>query len=174
MGGDVAASIWHGVDIRLQAVEPGDWEWFHAWNLGDEETRALDRVPFPQLREAGKRWAEAESTRGPEGVAFRFVIEDREGAVVGSIATHSCDRRAGAFGYGVSVAAPFRRRDPAAEAIFLELRCFFTELGYQTAHVHVHAFNVASAALHGRLGFRLEGRLHRMVLGHWRHHDVLA
>ncbi len=173
-GGDVETSIWQGIGIRLRAVEPGDWEWFHAWNLDDEDTRALDRVPFPQSREAGKRWAEEESTRGIEGDAFRFVIEDRGGAVVGSIATHSCDRRAGAFGYGVFVAAPFRRRGHAGETISLVLRYYFEELGYQKAHVHVHASNAASAALHERLGFRSEGRLRRMVFTQGRHHDVLV
>ena len=174
MGEASGPSIWQGATVRLRAVEPADWEAFHGFNLDDADTRGLYHVPFPQSTAAARRWTEIEAARGPDGDAFRFVIEDRGGALVGSIATHSCDRRAGTFGYGIHIAAPARRRGHATQAVAIVLRYYFEELGYQKAHVHVHAFNAASVALHEGLGFRLEGRLRRMVFSQGRHHDVLA
>jgi len=171
---DQSRSIWQGARVRLRAVEPADWEAFHAWNQDDETARALYRIPFPRSREAMRRWADDEARRDPDGDAYRWVIEDRDGGAVGGIASHSCDRRAGTFGYGISIASPFRRRGYAAEAILLVLRYYFEELGYQKVHVHVYAFNAGSIALHERLGFRLEGRLRRMVFTRGAHHDVLA
>lgn len=40
------------------------------------------------------------------------------------------------------------------EAIFLVLRFFFHELGYQKVNVQVYAFNEGLLALHRRLGFK--------------------
>lgn len=121
-----------------------------------------------------RQWNAAEALRRPPGDLFCWLIEDRAGSVVGSIATHGPDRRAGTFGYGISVAPTERRRRFAVDAIRLVLRYSFQELGYQKAHVHVYTFNVASAALHERLGFQQEERLRQMVFTHGRHHDVLV
>src|SRR6266508_3886036 len=96
-------TFWHTDHVRLRPIEPGDWEIFYRWNQDDEMTRALDRVWFPQSREAVRRWAEEASLRRPENDAFHWLIENREGAVVGSIATHTCDRRNGTFAYGLNV-----------------------------------------------------------------------
>ncbi len=174
MGDDGEGSIWQGADVRLRAVEPGDWEVFHAWDFDDEGTRASDRLGFPRAADETRKWAEAAAARGAEGDAFRWVIEDRAVAAVGTINTHSVDRRAGTFSYGVYISPAARHRGLAAEAIELVLRFYFEELRYQKADVHVYAFNEASAALHERLGFQLEGRLRRMLFTGGRHHDVLA
>lgn len=168
------SSIWMGDGVRLRAVEPEDWQAFHAWDLDDASSRDAYEVPFPQSAAASRKWAEEQATADPGNDRFRWVIEDQEGEAVGTINTHTCDRRHGTFSYGIFVAAPYRGQGHAEAAIRLVLRYFFQELGYQKVNAHVYAFNHASAALHERLGFALEGRLRRNLFTEGRHHDVLA
>lgn len=168
-------SVWRGPTIRLRAIEPEDWETYDAWNQDDGQARGLDSVPFPQSRAATRRWADEESQRRPEHDHFRFVVENRAAVAVavGDLTTHDCDRRAGAFSYGLNILPAHRRRGYASEAILLVLRYFFRELRYQKATVGVFAFNTPSIHLHERLGFQRDGRLRRMTYGRGRFDDLL-
>jgi RimJ/RimL family protein N-acetyltransferase len=166
-------SIWQTDRVKLRAIEPGDWETFWAWNHDDEMTRNLDWVWFPQSREAVRIWAEEASRKRPENDEFHWVIESRDGAVVGSIATHDCNRRCGTFGYGINVLSTHRRNGYASDAIRVVLRYAFEELGYQKVTVEVLAFNEASISLHQRLGFQSEGRLRRMIFTGGQYFDLL-
>ncbi len=170
-------SIWRGERIRLRAVEPDDWETYHAWNFDDEMMRNLWYPPLPQSREAGRRWAEAAAVAPPDGNNFRFAIAPlatgATGAVVGDLTTQRCDRRAGTFTYSIAITAAERGRGHASEAIRLALRYYFEELRYQKVWVGVHSFNDASVRLHERLGFQHEGRQRRMVYTGGQHHDLL-
>lgn len=181
MGDDAvgaASSIWRGHRVRLRPVEPEDWRWFAAWGRDDEVSRAAESVPFPESGEAVKRWAERVATREWSDDRFRWLIVDLEGEgegePVGTINTHSCDRRVGAFSYGVALSAGGQGRGYAAEAVRLVLRYYFEELGYQKVNVHVYEFNDASRRLHERLGFVREGRLRRQAFAGGRHWDVLV
>lgn len=168
-------SIWRGRQVQLRPVEPDDWTWFADWGRDDLVSRAAASVPFPESREAVRRWTERQATREPSNDRFRWVVVplDDDDAPVGTINTHSCDRRVGSFSYGVALAPGSEGRGYASEAIRLVLRYFFRELGYQRAEVHVYAFNDASRALHERLGFVQEGRLRRSAFTAGRHWDVL-
>ena len=160
---DTDASIWQGKRVRLRAIEPSDWEVYFAWNQDDDQARAVSGIPFPQSKEAVRQWAQQEATRKPEGDAFRFVIENETGEVVGDLTTHHCEPRAGAFSYGITIRREHRRNGYAAGAIALVLRYYFRELRYQKATVSVYSFNEASARLHESLGFQMEGRIRRTV-----------
>lgn len=169
-------SIWRGHRVRLRPVEPEDWRWFAAWGKDDLVSRAADAIPFPESREAVRRWTERQATREPRNDRFRWVIAPlgEEAEPVGTINTHSCDRRVGSFSYGVALAPGDEGHGYASEAIRLVLRYFFEELGYQKAEVHAYEFNAASRRLHERLGFVQEGRLRRMAFAGGRHWDVFA
>jgi RimJ/RimL family protein N-acetyltransferase len=167
------SSVFRGQRVRLRAIEPADWAASFAWNQDDEQARSLYNIPFPQSAEAVRQWAQQESTRQPEDDAFRFVIENERGEVVGNLATHDCDRRVGAFSYGVSIRQDQRRAGYAAEAIELVLRYYFQELRYQKVTVRVYSFNDASSRLHEKLGFQLEGRLRRTVFTSGEYFDEL-
>jgi RimJ/RimL family protein N-acetyltransferase len=156
-------NFWQGLHIRLRAVEPSDAETFFTWNQDSEMMRNLNWLLPPTSLESVKRWAEEESRRKPTNDDFFWVIEDGEGQIVGSISAHHCDRRAGAFKYGIAIRQEHQRKGYASEAILLVLRYFFEELRYQKVTVNIHADNVASLRLHERLGFQLEGRLRRTV-----------
>jgi RimJ/RimL family protein N-acetyltransferase len=166
-------SLWQGERVRLRAIEPEDWATYHAWNEDDEQARSLYAIPFPQSAEAARQWAAQEATRKPVGDAFRFVIENDQGEVVGDLTTHNCDARVGTFSYGISIRHDQRRQGYAAEAIALVLRYYFRELRYQKVTINVYSFNEPSIRLHERLGFQLEGRIRRTVFTDGQHHDEL-
>jgi RimJ/RimL family protein N-acetyltransferase len=108
-----------------------------------------------------------------DGDAFRFVIVDSSGDVIGDLTTHHCDPRTGAFSYGITIRREQRRKGYATEAIALVLRYYFQELRYQKVTVHVFSFNEASARLHERLGFQLEGRIRRTIFTRGAYFDEL-
>jgi RimJ/RimL family protein N-acetyltransferase len=171
---DTSASIWQGERVRLRAIEPSDWDAYFRWNQDDEQARGVSSIPFPQSAEAVRQWAQQEATRKPEEDAFRFVIENETGEVVGDLTTHHCDARVGSFSYGITIRREHRRNGYAAEAITLVLRYYFRELRYQKATVSVYSFNEASARLHESLDFQLEGRIHRTVFTDGQHCDELV
>jgi RimJ/RimL family protein N-acetyltransferase len=165
-------SLWQGKLIRLRAIEPADWETYFAWNFDDGQTRPLYFIPFPQSREAVRRWTEQESSRpiGDDNVRFTMArLEDD--AVVGDISVHDADPRVGTFAYGINVRRDEQRKGYATEAILLLLRYYFQERRYQKVTIKVYSFNEASMRLHEGLGFQLEGRLRRMVYTEGHLHD---
>ena len=168
--------IWQNSIVRLRAVEPGDWPIFRQWDLDSEGARHTYLVPFPQSDESARRWAEREATRNPEGDTFRWVVETPGAEVVGTINTHSCERRNGIFSYGLFIGEKHRRNGYAAGAIKLVHRYYFRELRYQKATVHVFSFNEPSIMLHESLGFKHEGRIRSMVYtdGHFFDEIVLG
>jgi RimJ/RimL family protein N-acetyltransferase len=169
----MANDIWEGRRIRLRAVEPADADAHWHWNQDGETSRRLDRIYFPQSREATRRWAERAATEQP-GDAFHFEIETRAGELVGSLGTHDCDPRNGTFALGVAVREEHRRRGYASDAIRLVLRYYFEELRYQKVTVHVYGFNEASIHLFEQLGFQHEGRLRRMIFTEGRFFDLVV
>lgn len=167
-------SHWQGARVRLRAVEPYDWETYHGWNFDDAMTRNTWYIPFPQSREAGRRWTEEAAVAKPAGDNVRFAIEAlATGDLVGDLTMHGCDPRVGAFSFGVTIDARERRRGYAADAIRIALNHYFTELRYQKAYVGVYSFNDASLALFAALGFVQEGRQRRMVYTRGQHFDII-
>lgn len=166
-------SIWQGERVRLRAVEPSDWEVFFRWNQDDDQARRLYFIPFPLSAEATRRQAEENAIKRPESDSYNLVIENSEGAVVGGIGTHDCDRRTGTFSYGLNVLPDYRRNGYASEAVRILARYFFRELRYQKLTVGVYDFNEPSIRLHERLGFQREGRLRRVGFSDGRHFDMV-
>ncbi len=166
--------VWQGQRVKLRAVEPTDWETFFDSDQDSQAARESYHIPFPRSREATKRWAEEIAMEKSEGDAFRWVIADLTGTVVGTINTHSCDRRHGRFGYGLAVRGEYQRKGYASEAIRLVLRYFFEELRYHKATVQVYAVNEASIRLHQKLGFQEEGRSRDMIYTQGRYVDELT
>ncbi len=166
-------NLWQGKLVRLRAVEPDDWQAFFEWNADTDVARATYLVPFPNSREAQKKWAAEQAALEPKDHAFRWVIENFAGEFVGTLNTHTCDPRQGTFRYGVAIRREHWRRGYASEAIRLVLAYFFRELRYQKVNVEIYAFNAASLKLHQKLGFQEEGRLRRMIYTDGVYHEVI-
>ncbi len=167
-------SMWQGKRVRLRAIEPSDWQVYFTWNQDHGQARRVAGLPVPQSAEAVRQWAQQESIRKPDGDAFRFVIEDDSGEVVGDLSTHHCDPRVGSFSYGITIGREHRRMGYAAEAIALVLRYYFQELRYQKVTVSIYSFNEASICLHEKLGFLAEGRIRRTAFTKGEHFDELV
>ncbi len=165
-------NIWQGKKVRLRGVEPEDWEHLYSWSADSELDQLTDSIPFPPGKEYfKKRMANLAAKSSRESDEYLLVIENLEGEVVGTINSHSCQRRHGTFSYGLGIRRKHWRKGYATEAIWLLLRYFFLELGYQKVNSGVFSFNEGSLALHRSLGFKEEGRLRRMIYTEGVYHD---
>lgn len=170
---DTSASIWQGKRVRLRSHEPSDWEHYWIWEQDSESERKDGNLSFPQSQEWMKHWTQEKAVRRPEGNNWPFLIENNEGKVVGRIASHDRNPRAGHFGYGLVISKEHRRKGYASEAVLLLLRYFFQELRYQKVTIEVVSFNQDSISLHEHLGFQLEGRIRRADFTKGQYVDVL-
>lgn len=167
-------NVWQGKLVRLRGVEPEDWEVLYRWSLDTELDQLSSGMVFPPSKEYYKKWTAELAARDPsDSPVYRWMIENDTGEVVGTINTHSCNPRNGTFGYGLGINRPHWRMGYATEAIWLVLRFFFHELGYQKVNASVYAFNEASLALHRNLDFKEEGCLRRMIYTEGKYHDEI-
>lgn len=169
----MSRNFWRGEKVQLCAVEADDLEALLSPEEDTEVDRYEDFIRFPSTKEQGREFFEEVAKRDGKNDTFFWLIKDLEGRHVGSIGTFDCDRRVGAFKYGLRILQPFWRRGYAREAITTVLRYYFYELRYQKVTAIVYAFNERSQRLHENLGFTLEGRLRRMVYTNGRHYDEL-
>ncbi len=173
------AKYWDGRRIRLRGIEPGDEAAHFRVNQEDDISRFQWVMYPPVSRAATRKWSEEAAVARLEGFPlsnheFTAQMETlADGVLVGSIATHHADPRAGVFSYGLHVEEEFRGHGYASEAICLILRYYFQELRYQKCNVEVMAINVPSQKLHEALGFQLEGRRRRVVYTHGEHSDMI-
>lgn len=125
------ARYWEGELVRLRGIEPGDETAHYLVDQEDDVSRLQWVMNPPTSLAATRRWVERSATELPDGDAFTAQITTfADGVLVGSIATHHCDRRTGVFSYGVHVMAEHQGNGYAREAILLVLRYFFQELRY--------------------------------------------
>lgn len=166
-------NIFQGKLVRLQAGEPSEIEIFRNWSREDtDSSRVLYEIPFPEPRFNGVLPIGNEAGTHV-GDNFPFTIESLKGEMAGAIHIHHCNMRCGTFMYGISILPEQQRKGYAHEAIWLALRYYFDERRYQKCNAEVYSFNEASARLHERLGFMLEGRLRQTVYTGGEFHDSL-
>jgi RimJ/RimL family protein N-acetyltransferase len=166
--------IWQGEKVRLRAVEPEDWETLFAWNEDTESARLSYFIPFTPSKEQMRKRAAEMAAAQPKDDAYRWMIENLEGEVVGTLNTHSTDRRNGVFEHGIAITREHWGKGYAAEALRLVLSYYFHELGYQKVNAHIYAYNHNSLRLHEKFGFQPEGRLRRMVFSQGAYHDEVV
>lgn len=166
-------NFWQSNQIRLRAIEPTDAETFHHWNEDSDRARFLDFLWPPASLAATIAWTAEASKKRLENDAYHWLIETLDPIAVGSIASHDCDPHSGVFSYGIDIAPEFRRKGYASQAISLVLRYYFDQLRYQKCTVQVHSDNLASLALHEKLGFQREGVLRRMAYQNGQYLDAI-
>ena len=168
-------NFWRGEKIRLRAIEEKDFDEIVAST--EEPDTELDRyedmIHFPISKERDR--ANLESLAKKEGTDdyFFWVIEDLQGNTVGFINTFDYEQKSGTFKYALIIKRPYWGQGSAREAIQIVLRYYFRELRYQKVTVMIYSFNERSIRLHDKLGFKLEGRLRRMVYTNGNFYDEL-
>lgn len=165
------SSHWQGKKLRLRAMLPSDGPLFESFD--DDISRQVDAVHFPQSQQRFQSWFDNELTRERDDNSFRWIAENLEGELVGTIDTFDCNRRFGTFKYGLALAPQHQAKGYAREMIFLVLRYYFHELRYQKVTPHVYSFNESSIKLHEGLGFKREGQLRNMVFSHGNFYDEI-
>ncbi len=165
-------NYWVGEKTRLRAIEPNDAQTILAWHEDSEVSRHMDFLNPPQSLESIKKYIDGETKNKLDGDRYFWIIENREGQIVGHIDTR-CNTRHGNFEYGVSVSADYKRSGYASEAILKILDYYFNHLRYHKATPSVHSDNEPSQRLHEELGFRLEGTIRDMVFTNGGYVDVL-
>ncbi|MBN2089379.1 GNAT family N-acetyltransferase [candidate division KSB1 bacterium] len=166
-------NIWAGKLVRLRPVEPEDWVFFAEIETDSELSRLVEKIDFPFSIEAIKKWVLDTSLKKPHNDEYRWMIENADKEVVGTIMTHTCEPRMGTFQYGVSILRKFWSRGYAGDAIKIVLNFFFHELRYHKVNAQVYTFNEGSIKLHQKLGFQEEGRMRRMIYTNGSYHDEL-
>ncbi len=126
----MSPNFWRGEKVRLRAVEEHDLEALAVQEPDTDVERFEDSIYFPISKQQNREnWERLGRKRNDD--TFFWVIENAGGERVGNIGTFDCDRRVGAFKYGVVILRPFWRRGYAYEAISTVLRYYFHELRYQ-------------------------------------------
>jgi RimJ/RimL family protein N-acetyltransferase len=169
----MSRNFWRGEGVQLCAVQEADLEALLTPEEDTEIDRYEDFIRFPSTREQRRAFFEAMAKRDGKDDTFFWLIKDLEGRHVGNIGTFDCDRRVGAFKYGLRILHPYWGRGYAREAIGLVLRYYFHELRYQKVTVIVYSFNERSRRLHEGLGFAPQSRLRRTVYTGGAHHNEL-
>ncbi|TDF99188.1 GNAT family N-acetyltransferase [Paenibacillus piri] len=156
----MAYHYWQGKYVVLRAMKASDQSLFESFD--DEIARNVDAIYWPQSERRRSDWLEGE-LKPRQDDTFRWIAENRQGEVVGTIDTFACSRRNGTFKYGIALAPEHRNKGYATEMIAMVIRYYFYEMNYQKVTPHVYSFNQASIKLHEKMGFRKEGQLRNMV-----------
>ena len=168
-------NFWRGEKIRLRAIEQKDLDDIVAST--EEPETELDRyedvINFPVSKEGDRDNLEALAKKDRTDGSFFWIVEDMQGNKVGYINTFDCEQRSGTFKYALVIKRPYWSRGYAREAIQMILRYYFREMRYQKVTVLIYSFNERSIRLHEKLGFKLEGRLRRMVYTNGNFYDEL-
>lgn len=161
-----------GTKVRLRAIEPEDWEPLHALSGDSDAVRLSSFVRLPESRDSARSWAQ-EASKPANADAVTLGIESLAGVLVGTIDVGRADLRNRVFEYGIGLGREHWRNGYGSEALYLLLRFYFAELGYQKAESSVFAFNEASLRFHDVLGFVREGIRRRCVFAHGEYYDKI-
>jgi RimJ/RimL family protein N-acetyltransferase len=168
-------NFWRGEKIRLRAIEQKDLDEVIAST--EEPDTELDRyedvINFPISKEKDRANLESLAKKESTDDCFFWILEDMQGNKVGFINTFDCEHRSGTFKYALIIKRPYWGQGYAREAIKIVLRYYFRELRDQKVTVMIYSFNERSIRLHDKLGFKLEGRLRRMVYTNGHFYDEL-
>jgi RimJ/RimL family protein N-acetyltransferase len=173
-GLDYSRYFWQGEQVRLRPLRLEDAEAAFIARLDSPSRQALQLgVELPASVEAIRSSLEKRvDCQDADGVII-FTVETHAGENVGGISLHSRDLKNGVFGFGVVIDRPHRRKGYAEDAVKILLRYGFRERRYQKCNSACVHTNVASIALHKKMGFTEEGRSRRRWFYDGQFHDEL-
>jgi len=149
---------WQNDLVRLRAMQPEDWEERYV-NRFDSKSRKLlqAQIELPPTIKEEKENTEKLSNFNTETGRTMFVIETLDGATVGSINIKGINERNGTFSIGIQINMEWRGKGYATAAMQILLRYAFFERRLNKYNGFCLEGNVASIALHKKLGCIQEG-----------------
>lgn len=164
--------FWKNSRIALRLATEADWE-AHFASYFDSEARFLLNseleLPADAMRDKDK-WAEFVSPAATHG-RIVFIIEDNDGNAAGCFNLNSIDERNGTFSVGIQIHPGHRGQGYGYEAMRMIGRYAFLERRLHKWNSAYLEGNTASAALHRKLGFVVEGRRREVVYHRGRYWD---
>ena len=164
-----ARNVLQGRYIRLEPLDParhGDDLYEASAAPGAEERFRYLFEPPPASRDAFEMWlTKAESTEDP---LFFAAVDEATGRAGGRMAFMRIDQGHGVIETGSILFGPrLARTRGATEAVYLQARYAFEDLGYRRFEWKCDARNAPSRRAAERLGFTFEGifRQHMVVKG---------
>jgi RimJ/RimL family protein N-acetyltransferase len=145
----------HGDDLHAASIAPG----------AEERFRWLFETP-PESRAAFQPWLER--VAASEDPLYFAVVDRATGRAVGRLTFMRVDTAHGVIETGSILFGPDLARTPGAtEAIYLQARHAFDDLGYRRFEWKCNALNAPSRRAADRFGFAFEGifRQHMVVKG---------
>jgi ribosomal-protein-alanine N-acetyltransferase len=160
--------------FHLSSVRPGDksalLEHFRAKEIYDTTLN----IPYPYSEADADRWLgrriEAAESQGTE---VTFAIRQDDGKLIGAVGADSFKPGASHRAeIGYWLARPFWGQGIMTDAVRAYVRYAFDELEVVRLTAHVFEFNVGSARVLEKNGFKLEGRLRKHFRKGERLHDA--
>lgn len=155
-----------GKKVLLRETRDTDIASIIPW-LGTNASYSLDVLP-------GMKDDIIQVIQRAHGDQHAFVIENTSHILIGYIFTYFCDRKNGSFSYYIFINSSYRCQGFAKESIEILLRFYFQELRFQKVTISIFAFNKSAATLHDTIGFKMEGRIRRMLYSHGQFFDLLT
>ena len=173
---DYSQYYWKNEKITLRLATEADWE-YHYPNHFNSHARFLLNSELelpPDIERDKTEWAEFVSPAAKHG-RIVFVIENDKGNVVGSLNLNSIDERNGTFSVGVQIDIGERGKGYGVEATRMIGRYAFLERRLHKWNSAYVESNEASAVLHKRLGFIIEGKRREVTYHDGRYwNDILC
>lgn len=168
--------FWQDEEIRLRAIQEGDWEG-HYYNRYDTPGRRLVdcEVELPPTIAEAKNFADTflDFSNGSGHGRIMFTIENLNGENVGGLNINSIDERNGTFGIGIQVDRDQRGKGYGTRAMRILLRYAFLERRLNKFDVGVLEGNIASATMMKKLGCIQEGERRQAIYMNGRYYNML-
>lgn len=157
-----------GDQIYLRPLELEDENRCRRW-MNDQVVRRFLTMRFPMGEMGERAWIEKASKGSRDEITLAIVLNEND-QHLGNLGFHQIDwvNRNATFGIVIGETA-HHRRGIATEAGRLMLSYAFNELNLHRVNSMLLSLNVASLAMHRKLGFREEGRRREkwFIHGQW-------
>ena len=141
-----------GNTVRLREIRPADRRTLMRFDRDSERGGQ-------SCGDGYRHWAAHRAHPTTHGDDLHLAIETlRGGVLVGSMCTTQTEPFEGRFSYGIGIGPEHRRHGYADDAISVLLTFMFGYRRYRKCEVGIYGGNLASLALHRKLGFREEHR----------------
>lgn len=169
---DYSNYYWQDGEVRLRAIQEGDWEGYYL-NRFDTPARRLlqNAVELPPTISEAKRFAEEYAEFSAN--RLMFTIENLYGENVGGVNLNSIDEKNGTFSIGVQVDRDHRGKGYGTRAITILLKYAFFERRLNKFNECALEGNEASIAMLKKVGCIQEGIRRKVIYTDGQYLDLL-